>query len=312
MIKLKKIFLFLLAFVGINMIMMRVSLAIMPVDNGDPVESTDVAPYNSIVLVSFNGYICTGEFIQRNDSNRTSSNVVLTAGHCATAAPDEYRITSADGSTTYHVSRVITHYAGGVYDYALLVLEHGESSSHFLKLAPEGINRDFIVNSNPPQLEIAGYGIDLKTNVTDGTGNRNSSNPPALLKGTVTPTSDDLVESIIADAYEWIRLVARVRITDDSPPFKPEYMFATCSNQPADHGDSGGPVMYYDSGSGQYYLIGDTSWGLTIYYHDIYYSYDKCRDFKGANLSDSKLSIFTDLTYGSNSYKKLVNDLNTL
>ncbi|WP_119343318.1 trypsin-like serine protease [Facilibium subflavum] len=45
------------------------------IDNGQLVSNVEIAPYNSVVKVLFNGSLCTGTMIQYN--------AIITAGHCA-------------------------------------------------------------------------------------------------------------------------------------------------------------------------------------------------------------------------------------
>jgi len=310
----KRILFSLLAFLAINTIILNNATAI--VDNGDPVQSPQTSPFNSLVEVLYNGYICTGEFIQNpNHPTSTNSNIVLTAGHCAidfdsgrTLDPSVYTIIAADKKTEYTVSRVITHYDGEYNDFSLLITN--ASSKNFLKLAPEKVTRNFLVNSTtPPQLLIAGYGINLKTGTTT-----NSNNSYDLLQGYVTPTRDKYTDQTVDEGSKWIYLQTNgvINLGDSESLFNPNYMFATCPSskyQSTDHGDSGGPIIYQDGEDGAYYLVGDTSWGLTVSYKNNYYSYRQCIDYNGAKLNDSRLSVFTDLTYNSDSYKQLVQDL---
>lgn len=266
------------------------------IDNGDVVKDTSQAPYSSLVKVNFNGYLCTGTLINYNE--------VLTAGHCAEDKnskkidPAAYTITSSDGKTSWHAKRVETSYIQNPEsDFAVLTIDNTDKNVPTVALASEKVTQQFLLTDYPPLLAV-GYGIDLA---------RPDKNYNAdLQQGVITPTSQFNAEKTVSNGVAWFLSKGLVL------PLKydPKGVFATCSKQPTDHGDSGGPVFYKNPADNEIYLVGTTSRGLTVKNpgeRGEFLSYDHCIDHSNVDQEGQKLSVFTDLTYNSLNYQKLKN-----
>ncbi len=165
-------------------------------------------------------------------------------------------------------------------------------------MAPSTLYRNSIV-TDQNKLLTTGYGIDLNKD-----GYNYKSN---LQYGHVIPTSDSNALATVNNGVNWLYKQSNYQVYLGSATslYDQSNMFATCSAQPTDHGDSGGPI-FYQKNNGDYILIGDTSWGLTISNgYNGYWSYNFCINHQGENKEGTKLSVFTDLSYKSTNYQLL-------
>ena len=211
-------------------------------------------------------------------------------------------ITSSDGQNQYQVTKVFTDYDGTRHDFSVLEVNNTDRSIATSSLANSDIYHQTLTNESPSLLT-TGYGIDI--GVDKGTGGTNKNYYYQLQKGNVHPTTDNNALKTVNNGSIWLSQKSnnRVNLGDAASMYLPDQMFATCSAQPTDHGDSGGPVFL--ERDGKYEIIGDTSWGLTISYGSSYLSYNQCMNHSGNNLPNTKISVFTDLTYQSNNYQLL-------
>ena len=248
---------------------------------------TTAAPFNAIVEVHAGPSLCTGTQIDPQ--------TILTAGHCVfdgnevQRQPGEMFVSRKKGgwdSEIYRVTAIHTQYnpRGLEYDVAILKIDNKDKNIPTIPIAPAYLTREWL-SSKAPELIIAGYGIDR---------NKNYQLPGFLQKGST---------QLIRDRYARDTLMQIERDDNFHASFDPKHNFATCSHQVVDHGDSGGPVFYKDS-EGKFYLIGNTSWGLTESridenYQPVFVSHHGCFDNNGKYHKDHDAAFFTDLTHDS-------------
>jgi len=276
--------------------------AATPIDGGDPVapEENAKAPFNSLVKVEFDGSRCTGAVI--------ADNVVITAGHCTKGIDaSSYTLTTADGQT-HKVTNVKTSYDGNLGtsgDFGVLTTDSslGEPALEFTPKTQKQLL------SSKENLYDTGFGINLtgdKTLLQSTDSNPNGD----LLKGggfinkklfTITPEQSEEVLSYISNKYPEVQKVF------NSAKANPTYEFATCSETPTDHGDSGGPVLVKEGD--KFTIAGLTSWGAVLSGGSTgIQEFRACYDAKdGGKIVDNSLSIniFADMSAGSANQKQL-------
>lgn len=265
------------------------------IDHGDiiPDANLNEAPYSSLVKVEFNHSLCTGTLVKYDE--------VLTAGHCAindsgdTINPSDYKIISSDGKHEWHVTAVKTHYNQQmVSDFSLLKIDNTDTSMPTLSLAGPSMTHQWLHSSYPSLLAV-GYGIDLA---------RSDKNKRAYLQqGILVPTTTTSAQETVQNGDDWFNTVGLPLQLE----YNPKGVFATCSAQPTDHGDSGGPILYRNPADNKFYILGSTSWGLTVKdpRSSSYLSYARCIDRHNVEHPGEKISVFSDLTSGSMNSKLL-------
>lgn len=289
--------------ISLAMLSSTAVFAAMPIDGGDPVtpEENNKAPFNSIVKVEFDGARCTGAVI--------ADNSVITAGHCtAGQEPTSYTITTADGQT-HEVTRVQTNYdnegLGNSGDFGVLTTADNLNEPA-LEFTAKTQN-ELLASSE--DLYDAGYGINLSAD-NKLLQNTNQNPKGDLLKGgafmgkklfTITPEQSGEILNYIANKYP------RVATLFGGMQVNPSYEFATCSDTPTDHGDSGGAILVKEDG--KYTIAGLTSWGTVLSSNSgALEEYRACLASKDSTTivdNSFSLNVFADMTTDSNNKQEL-------
>ncbi|WP_330925690.1 trypsin-like serine protease [Candidatus Sororendozoicomonas aggregata] len=264
------------------------------IDNGSVVKNTGKSPYSSLVKIKVNGHLCTGTLIQYNK--------ILTAGECTqdesgkVIAAGLFTVTSSDGKKSWHVKEIkAASTLDPASDFAVLKIDNTDKNTPTVPLSSKQVTQHWLLTKYPSLLTV-GYGVDL--------ARPDKNNKADLQQGTVTPTSQSNAQKTVKQGFAWLSSKG-VTITGK---YDGKGVFSTCSKQAINYGDAGGPVFYQNPADHSFYLIGTTSGGLTFPDSKVkgkYLSYDRCIDHNGVDQKGQKISIFTDLTYGSFNYKKL-------